>query len=154
MFKKILFSFIVTLFLFACNNQDNAKTGQAADSIRIENAYIRTMPPGQKVTAMFVELHNDSAQSHKLVAATSDASEHVELHEHIKVDGMMRMQQVESIAIPAKTMTALKPGGYHIMLINLKQNLTIGQKVPVTLRFEDDSSVPLQVEVKAITMNK
>ena len=152
MFNKIILGFVASLFLVACGEQSETQASQpAAEVIKVENAYIRAMPPGQKVTAMFLGLNNTSATPHKLIRAESNISESVELHEHKHDNGMMKMRQVENVAIPAEGTTTLQPGGYHIMMINLKQNLQLGQKVPVTLVFEDESSLPLQVEIKAIT---
>ncbi len=130
----------------------NAKTAMpAAEVVIIKDAYIRAMPPGQKVTAMFVTLENPSDDNHELVKAEGNVSDAVELHEHKHVNGMMKMGQVSSIAIPRKGSIALQPGGYHVMLIGLKQDLKLGDKVPMKLTFEDGSSQDIQPEVKKIS---
>ncbi len=134
------------------NSTVNAKSAMpAAEVVVIKDAYIRAMPPGQKVTAMFVTLDNTSDHAHDLVKVESNVSDAVELHEHKHVNGMMKMGQVSSIAIPKKGSVALQPGGYHVMLIGLKQDLKLGDKVPMKLTFEDGSSQDIQPEVKTIS---
>ena len=64
--------------------------------------------------------------------------------------GVMKMRQVEKIEVPAGSETVLEPGGYHVMLIGLKQSLELGQKVAITVNFDDGSSVPVEAEVKTV----
>ncbi|MEB8433428.1 copper chaperone PCu(A)C [Cocleimonas sp. KMM 6892] len=125
----------------------------AADSITIVDPYIRAMPPGQKVTAMFMTMENSSPSLQDLVSADTTASEHAELHEHKMIDGMMKMGQVEKISVEANGSAALKPGGYHIMLIGLKKDLQPGEMVDIKLTFKDGSSKTVKTEVKKIAVN-
>lgn len=146
----LLFSMLAisVLSLSGCDKESNKKP--AADVINIADARIRAMPPGHNMTAMFMTLNNPSLDKYKLVKVDSDASEHVELHEHVMKDGMMQMGQVKAIDIGVQGNTQLKPGGYHVMFIGLKQDLTVGQKVPVTLTFKDGSTITIDTEVKTI----
>lgn len=121
-----------------------------AGPVSIEDAYVRHMPPTQSVTGAFMMLKNGSGQDAALVSAESDVSEKVELHTHIHDNGMMRMRQVERIDIPAHGETALKPGGFHIMLIGLKQPLEMGQMVSIKLNFADGSSEQVGAEVRSV----
>ncbi|MEE9309661.1 MAG: copper chaperone PCu(A)C [Cocleimonas sp.] len=135
--------------LFVFSGCDNAKQViNVPESITIENAYVRAMPPGQSVTALFLDIKNPSSNDINLVKAKTKASEHIELHEHKQVDGMMQMGQVEEIIIPAGKTVALATGGYHIMLIGLKRDLAIGERVDVTLVFNNGLSKKIQAEVK------
>lgn len=145
--------FLISLVLLtACNSGEKTQTAtKSADAISIEAPYIRAMPPGQAVTAMFLTLQNNSDTDRFLVAATGDISEKIELHEHIHADGgMMKMREVPEIAIPKHEQTALKPGGYHIMLIGLKKDLQVGEKVSFDLQFKDGSQTSITAEVKTI----
>ena len=148
---------LFSLFLSACDNkkqESGAKANSsAADSITVVDPYIRAMPPGQKVTAMFMSMDNASASTQELVSADTTASDHAELHEHKMTDGMMQMGQVEKIPVNAKSSAALKPGGYHIMLIGLKKDLQLGEMVDVKLGFKDGSSKTVKAEVKKIAVN-
>lgn len=130
--------------------QAAADTAAVADTVTVNDPYIRAMPPGQKVTGMFLTIDNPTATAHELVKANSDVSETVELHEHKHVDGMMKMAQVPSIRIPANGSAVLEPGGYHIMLIGLQRDLQMGEKVDVSLTYDDGSSTTVQAEVRAI----
>ena len=121
-----------------------------ADAVTVENAYVRHMPPGQKVTGAFMTLKNGSDQDRAAVSASSDVAETVELHTHLHEDGVMKMRQVEKIEVPAGSATVLEPGGYHVMLIGLKQSLEMGQMVGITLNFDDGSTVAVEAEVKSV----
>ncbi|MCK5665218.1 MAG: copper chaperone PCu(A)C, partial [Thiotrichaceae bacterium] len=76
----------------------------------------------------------------------------VELHTHTHENGMMMMRQVEKMDIPANGETTLQPGGLHIMLIGLHNELQLDQKVSLTLEFEDGSSKEIEAPVRKIMM--
>lgn len=152
---------LLNLTLVACDNKDssksqtvaankaNKKTAQASDNtVNIITPYVRAMPPGQKITTAFLQIENTSDSAKSLIAAKSDVSEFTELHAHTMENGMMKMGQVKNIDIPAKSTIALETGGYHIMLINLKKDLQVGQKVKITLIFKDGSNIAIHPEVK------
>ncbi|MCR6632519.1 MAG: copper chaperone PCu(A)C [Magnetospirillum sp.] len=80
-------------------------------------------------------IKNNGATDDTLVGAEADISRAVELHTHVKDGDVMRMRQVEAIPVPAGGTAQLKPGGDHIMFINLNKPLAEGQKVRVTLVF-------------------
>ncbi|CAA6809413.1 MAG: Copper metallochaperone, bacterial analog of Cox17 protein [uncultured Thiotrichaceae bacterium] len=144
--------FLISLALLsACNSDDKAQTGsKSADAISVDAPYIRAMPPGQAVTAMFLTLQNSSDKDRFLVSAKGDVSEKIELHEHTHADGMMKMREVPEITIPKQSKAELKPGGYHIMLIGLKKDLQVGEKISFDLQFKDGSQTSITAEVKKI----
>ena len=147
-----LLSATVMLFtLSACDNK--TETSKAADAITIVNPHIRAMPPGQKVTAMYMQLKNTSASNHDLVKIESEISNMIELHTHTNNDGVMQMGEVESIPVPANGNTEAKPGSYHVMIMGLKEDLKLGQKVDFKLIFKDGSSKSVTAEVKTIELN-
>lgn len=121
-----------------------------ADSIDVTQPYAREVPPGAPASASFMTLSNHSDQLIKLVEASSDAAEVVELHTHSHDNGMMRMRRVDLIEIPAHGQTELKPGGLHIMLINPHKQITLGQTISVKLNFEDGSSKQVSMPVKSV----
>ncbi len=120
----------------------------AADGIQVVDPYVRAIPPGARATAAFMMLKNAGAADAKLVKAESTAAKSVELHAHIDNNGVMEMRQVPSVDIKAKGETALKPGGYHIMMIDPTVSLKPGDKVALTLRFADGSSKQVEAPVK------
>ncbi|MFA5242992.1 MAG: copper chaperone PCu(A)C [Sulfuricella sp.] len=122
--------------------------GTAADNVTVSDPYVRLAPPGQMVTGAFLMLKNNDDKDHKVVKADNAASKVTELHTHTMEGGMMKMRQVKDIEIKAKGETALKPGGLHIMLIDLKQPLKEGENVAINVTFEDGSSKKFDAQVR------
>ncbi len=129
-----------------------AAAAEAVDDVVIDGAYVRAVPPGQPNSAAFMQVSNKGSTAHSLVSGSSPAAEVVELHTHTMEGGMMRMRQVEKIDLPAGEAVGLQPGGFHVMLIGLKQNLVPDEDVPLTLRFEDGSEVTLSAPVHKLQM--
>lgn len=121
--------------------------------VEVKAPYVRAVPPGQPNSASFLQLNNTDAKDHALVAAESPASKVVELHTHTMEGGMMRMRQVERIDLPAGAEVALQPGGLHVMLIGLQQDLVPGEAIPLTLIFEDGSRQQIQAPVQKLQMH-
>ncbi len=126
--------------------------GKAADDVAVSGAYARAVPPGQPNSASFLTLTNNSSTDHVLVDAESPAAKVVELHTHINKDGMMQMRRVPKIDVPAGKVTKLQPGGLHVMLIGLKQQLKPGQEVKLTLVFKDGSRTTVNAPVQKLQM--
>nr|QXF14406.1 hypothetical protein BCCFPMHH_00009 [uncultured bacterium] len=123
-----------------------------AQSLSIDNPYVRATPPHAKNSAAFLTLINNSDKTIKLVAASSDIAERVELHNHIHQDGMMKMRQVETISVLANSSTKLQPGSYHVMFLGLKQELNEGQVVNIKLYFDNGDEVSVKAPIKKINM--
>lgn len=130
----------------------SAGMAHAQPYITIDDAWVRATVPSQQATGAFMRL--TSSANAKLVGAKSPAAKVVEVHEMAMQNDVMKMRQIPAIDLPAGTPVELKPGGYHIMLMGLTQQLNAGQKVPVTLMFEDaakkQSDVTVQAEVRAL----
>ena len=122
----------------------------AAGRVFAIDPYVRAMAPGQSSSAAFMTLRNASNTDHAVVSAESAVAGIVELHTHTMEGGMMRMRQVEQIDLPARGTTVLKPGGLHVMLMRVDGTLETGDKVPLTLVFEDGSRKEMQVPVRKI----
>lgn len=118
-------------------------------SIGIQQPWSRALPPTAKNGAVFVNIDNQGLAD-QLISASANIAKTVELHDHIHENGLMKMVQVDSIEVPAGGSAELKPGSYHIMLIDLQQPLREGEHFPVTLQFRDAGSVDLQVEVRSM----
>jgi copper(I)-binding protein len=119
-----------------------------ADQVSVADPYVRMAPPGTKTTGAFMLLKNTGDKEAKLITAASSAASVTELHNHINDGGVMRMRQVKEIAVPAKGEVALKPGSYHVMLIDMKAPLKEGDHVVITLGFADGSSKEVHATVK------
>ena len=103
--------------------------------IKIENAYTRATMPGQQVAGGFMKIENKSGPADQLVSVSSPIAGEVQLHEMAMEGNVMKMRQVQGISVPAGGAVELKPGGLHIMFINIKAPLTAGETVPVKLKF-------------------
>lgn len=121
-----------------------------AETIEVQDAYVRAVPPGQPNSAAFMSITNQGDQDRALLAAESDKAEVVELHTHLMADGMMQMRQVQQIDLPAGETAVLEPGGLHVMLIGLTETLAPGDQVELTLGFDDGSKQTLSLPVKRI----
>lgn len=125
----------------------------AAAGIHAENAWARATVDGMKMGGGFITLHNEDAGQDYLLGGSSPVAERVEIHNHINDNGVMRMRQAkDGVALPAGEETELKPGGYHIMFMGLKQPLKAGEKFPVTLKFKNAKAQTVTFEVKNAPM--
>ena len=123
-----------------------ALAGESA--LRIDDPYVRLVPSGTTTTGAFMTIHNASSAERKLVKATSPISDKVQLHTHMNENGVMKMRPVTHIVVPAHGKAELKPGSYHVMLIDLKAPLKEGEAVPLTLSFDDGSTQRVDAPVR------
>jgi len=126
---------------------------QSSPQVAIESPWVRASVPQQQATGAFMRL--TARADLRLVAARSEVAAATEVHEMAMQGQMMRMRQVPSVALPRGRIVALAPGGYHIMLIGLKRPLVAGERVAITLVFEDSagrrSEVGVQAPVRALS---
>src|SRR6267142_4814011 len=119
----------------------------ALAQIKIENAWARATPPGAKIAAGYLTIRNEASAPDKLVAASSPAAEKVETHVTLKEGDVFRMREVKGYDIPARGSFELKPGGAHLMFVNIKAPFKEGEKIPVRLRFEKAGEVKAEFHV-------
>ncbi|QWD71024.1 copper chaperone PCu(A)C [Polynucleobacter sp. UB-Siik-W21] len=129
--------------------QDVSKT-VSTNAIKIENAYTRATAPGQQVAGGFMKIENKGSSGDQLVSASSPAAGEVQLHEMAMDGNVMKMRQVKDIAVPPNGAVELKPGGYHLMFMNLKGPFAAGQTVPVKLKFAKAGEVEVKLPVNAM----
>jgi copper(I)-binding protein len=122
----------------------------AAETLQIREAYVREMPPGQSTTAAFMKLVNPNNRPIAIVAATTDSAGQAEIHRHRHENGMMQMEQVTRVEIPARGQLIFEPGGYHLMLINLKRSFHAGEKINITLLDEEGKFYTASIPVVKI----
>jgi copper(I)-binding protein len=106
-------------------------TPALADTVKVDNAWVRATAPGQKVAGGFMKLTADADMT--LTGGESPVSKAFELHTMSMDNGVMVMRQVNEIALPKDKTVSLEPGGLHVMFIGLKRQIKPGEKVPVTL---------------------
>jgi copper(I)-binding protein len=119
----------------------------ALAQVTVGEPWVRATVAQQKATGAFMTL--TSTQGASLVGASSPAAGVVEVHEMKMVDDVMRMRQIAALELPAGKPVALSPGSYHLMLLELKQPLKDGDKVPLTLEIEDAHKVRSKIVVDA-----
>ncbi|CAG9177880.1 hypothetical protein LMG23992_03595 [Cupriavidus laharis] len=126
-------------------------SGAALAQVDVSNAWVRGTVPAQTASGAFMVLH--AHENAKLVGVSSPVAV-AELHE-MKMEGnVMRMRQIQSLDLPKMQAVELKPGGYHVMLMDLKSQLKKGDTVPITLKIEQGGKVieqKVNAEVRDMT---
>lgn len=141
-FFKTLARLLPCLWLVAAS----LAQAQPQPAVQVEGAWARTSVPGQKATGAFMKL--TAREATQLVAVTSPAAAVAQVHE-MKLEGdIMRMRPVPALDLPAGQPVELKPGGYHVMLMDLKAPLVRDSTVPLTLTFRNARGVESRLELQ------
>ena len=120
-----------------------------AYDIYVEHPWARATSPVAKAGGAFMVIHNNGQTADRLIAAKSKISTKTEVHRTKMENGIMLMQAIDGIDIPAGGKVTLKPGSYHVMFMGLKQPLTEGMTFPLTLTFQKGGDINLTVTVEA-----
>ena len=115
--------------------------------VNVEKPWTRATPPGAKVGAGFMQLRNAGAAD-RVVGASSPVAGRVEMHVTMREGDVMKMREVTAFEVPAGGTFELKPGGAHLMLMDLKRPLKKGEKVPLTLKLEKGGELKLELTVE------
>ncbi|NQD94451.1 copper chaperone PCu(A)C [Pseudomonas sp. CrR25] len=115
--------------------------------LHIEHPWSRAMPPVAPTAAAYFVVRNQGEQTDRLLAVQTPVAGKAEMHEHLHADGVMKMQQVQSVEVPAGGEVRFEPMGYHVMLFNLQQQAKDGERFPLTLTFEKAGAVEVSVAV-------
>lgn len=135
--KHILTALLLTL----------SASAWAQTAVKIEDAWVRGTVAQQKATGAFMRL--TPSQNARLVAASSPVAGVVEIHEMALQNDIMKMRQIPGLDLAAGRTMELKPGGYHVMLMDLKQPMKGGDTVPLTLVFEDAAGKRFSQDIQA-----
>ena len=119
----------------------------AVAQVTVSDPWVRAVVPGQMATGAFMRL--TAATDATLVGAASPAATIVEIHEMKMEGGVMKMSAIDRLPLPAGKAVDLKPGGYHVMLMDLVAPLKEGETVPITLTVADKAGRTQKVEVRA-----
>ena len=123
---------------------------QAWADVTVTGAWVRGTVPKQQATGAFMKLK--STEDVSLVNAASPSANIVEIHEMTMRGNVMAMRSIDDIPLPAGKEAELKPGGYHVMLIDLVKPLAKGDKVPITLTFVGKEGKRSKLEIQAEVM--
>lgn len=145
MLKKILL--LAALLLPACFAQAHE---YAKGQLSIAHPWSMELPPNAPTVAAYFIISNKGPDSDRLLSVHSPIAGAAQLHEHVTKDGLMKMQQVETVDVSAGGTVTFAPMAYHVMLLDLKDRskLTTGQIFPLTLHFEKAGDVTVQVMVQ------
>ena len=117
------------------------------EGLMTKDFWIKQMPPGSEVTAAFGEVHNHTTKDKVLVSVEGDIAESIEVHTHVKENGVMKMRKVEFFKIAPHGSLILKPGGDHIMFFGLKKTLKESNPIELTLVFKDGEKKKIKLKV-------
>ncbi|MEY4676177.1 MAG: hypothetical protein RLZZ470_684 [Pseudomonadota bacterium] len=120
----------------------------AQAQVKVSDAWARATVKGQKATGVFMNLTAPKAT--RLVGVKTELTKVAEVHEMKMDKDVMKMQSVKALDLPAGQIVSLKPGSYHVMLMDLKEPVAEDSHVVLTLLFEDAAGVKTQQEVHAI----
>ena len=148
--KPVLQFFAFATLLALVGAPAQAQEVKAGDLV-ITQAWSRATPGGAKIAGGFLTIENKGAAPDRLTAVSGDVAGKVEIHEMAMNNGVMTMRPLDKgLAIdPGKTVK-LAPGGYHLMLMDLKGPMKQGDKVPLTLEFEKAGKVALSLDVQGV----
>ncbi len=124
--------------------------GAKKSEVVIENVVARKPPTGTNITAVFLTLKNNTGMDIALVGAHSDVANVTEVHESYNDNGIARMRRLEQIPIRAGGELVMQPGGFHIMLIDLKRELLENEQIPLKLSFSGYRTITVPATVKTM----
>jgi copper(I)-binding protein len=118
------------------------------DTLRIDHPVARATPPGAKTAAVYLTVGNAGNETDRLVRASTPVAGGVVLHQMAVDGGVMKMRAIPSLEIRPGARVELKPDGYHLMLVDLKQSLKVGETFPLMLTFERAGTIRTLVTVE------
>lgn len=142
LFKALLLSALMASPLMAGAHEYDV------GDLHVDHPWARATPPVAPTAAAYFIIHNKGAAADRLLGAETAAAGRVELHEHVHQDGLMKMQHVQAVEVPAHGEARFEPMGYHVMLFDLKQPLAEGERFPMTLHFEKAGDLKVEIAVQ------
>jgi len=122
-------------------------SGAEQSLIVAEHAWARATPKGAPNGAAYVTLANRGTSEDRLLGATSPAAQSIQFHSEVNENGVMKMRELPAIDVRPGASVVLKPGGIHMMMIGLKQQLNEGETVALTLMFEKAGAVEVTARI-------
>jgi copper(I)-binding protein len=136
--KRSFVIVLLAIMLTACSR---------AASLQVEEAWARPVPAGGN-GGVFFTIENPTDQPDRLLSATAPVAEVSELHMSMMQGGVMSMQPQEAVEVPPRSTVRFEPGGLHVMLIGVRQDLKAGDTFPLTLHFEKSGDIQVTVTIK------
>lgn len=117
--------------------------------LKIDHPWSRELPPNAQAGGAYFVVHNLGKSADRLVGVHTPQAAKAEIHTMVQLGEVMKMQQLDSVGIPAEGEAIFAPGGNHIMLFGLKKPLVAGERFPLSLQFERAGTVQVEVQVEA-----
>ena len=140
--------FIVALALITALTVTACGAGPNGPQVSVEDAWARPVPAAGGVGAVFMRLVNAGGEADQLLSGDTPIAGSVEVHKTTMEEGIMKMEHIPGLEIPPNGEVLLKPGDYHVMLIDVGHPLAPGDTLPITLRFEKSGEMKVDVEVR------
>lgn len=135
------FFLLMAVFVFtmsACN---------ASGDVEVHQAWVRPTMQGENA-AVYFTIHNHTTDADELIGASSPVADAVEIHESKMENDIMQMNKIEAIALDPDEEITLQPGGYHIMLVSVKEELVLGEHIGLILHFNTHEDVVVEVHIE------
>ena len=146
MFNKFRFNFIYTIILITFTSTSFGETLNFKNLV-IKDFWIKPSIGNHKITSGYLIIQNNSNFDERLISVTSNFSKKTELHQMDVNEIMIMKKLVKGLTIKAKSETVLKPGGYHLMFLNLNNPVKITNSYKVNLFFENSGSFVVNIPV-------
>ena len=147
-YLKIVMLLSSLILLLRCTKTVDPHHAEMDQKIHVHGAWVRAVPPVSHMSAAYLTLINHGDQEDQLLSVETELAKVVELHNVKKSDGMMSMYPVPFVPVPAGGEQNLKPGSYHIMLINLTQTPKLGEEYELVLHFKHAGMVKVVAAVR------
>jgi periplasmic copper chaperone A len=147
--KRVALGAMLAVYLL-CAPSGRAEDVKAGDLV-ITQAWSRATPGGAKIGGGYLTIENKGTAADRLIGGSTDAAARVEIHEMAMNNGIMTMRPLEKgLTIEPGKIVKLAPGGYHLMLMELKRPLRKGDKLSITLEFEKAGKVQVALDIEAV----
>lgn len=120
----------------------------SADSLNIESAYVTALIPGQEVSAGYISITNLGDQDQILQSFSSSAAQMVQLHETTMSNGMMSMDRIDELVVPAGGSIDMQPGGLHLMIMGVDKEAFAGDSIDMQISFASGEVIDINIPVK------
>ena len=130
----LMFAFVIS----ACDTPED---------IEVHQAWVRPTMQGENA-AVYFTIHNHTTDADELLGASSPVADVIEIHESKLENDIMQMSQVASLSLGADEEITFKPGGYHLMLINIKEQLVLGRHIGLILHFKTHEDIVVEVHIE------
>ena len=147
-YLKIVMLLSSLILLLGCTKTVDPHHAEMDQKIHVHGAWVRATPPVSHMSAAYLTLINHGDQEDQLLSVETELAKVVEIHNVKKSDGMMSMFPVPFVPVSAGGEENLKPGSYHIMLINLNQTPKLGEKYELFLQFKHAGIVKVTAVVR------